>query len=207
VKSYQLIVNDICKTYPSPAGDVDALKHVSFNVEKGDFIGVMGKSGAGKSTLVNMITGVDALTSGSIVIEGTPIHTLTEDQRNTWRGQHIGIVYQSFELLNQLSVLENITLAMDFCGKYHGIKSNDRALQLLQQVEIAEHAHKLPTAVSGGQQQRVAIARALANDAPWQMTQPSWWLTNPPVIWTARPARPLWTCFLLYRRTERPSLW
>ncbi len=164
MKSYQLIVNDICKTYPSPAGDVDALKHVSFNVEKGDFIGVMGKSGAGKSTLVNMITGVDALTSGSIVIEGTPIHTLTEDQRNTWRGQHIGIVYQSFELLNQLSVLENITLAMDFCGKYHGIKSNDRALQLLEQVEIAEHAHKLPTAVSGGQQQRVAIARALAND-------------------------------------------
>ena len=164
MKSYQIVVDDICKTYPSPAGDVEALKHVSFNVEKGDFIGIVGKSGAGKSTLVNMITGVDDLTCGSIIVEGTSLHTLTEDQRNTWRGQHIGIVYQSFELLNQLSVLENITLAMDFCGNYQGKKSNERALQLLEQVEIAEHAHKLPTAVSGGQQQRVAIARALAND-------------------------------------------
>lgn len=164
MKNYQIVVDDICKTYPSPAGDVEALKHVSFNVEKGDFIGIVGKSGAGKSTLVNMITGVDDLTCGSIIVEGTSLHTLTEDQRNTWRGQHIGIVYQSFELLNQLSVLENITLAMDFCGNYQGKKSNERALQLLEQVEIAEHAHKLPTAVSGGQQQRVAIARALAND-------------------------------------------
>jgi len=164
VKNYQIVVDDICKTYPSPAGDVEALKHVSFNVEKGDFIGIVGKSGAGKSTLVNMITGVDDLTCGSIIVEETSLHTLTEDQRNTWRGQHIGIVYQSFELLNQLSVLENITLAMDFCGNYQGKKSNERALQLLEQVEIAEHAHKLPTAVSGGQQQRVAIARALAND-------------------------------------------
>lgn len=164
MKSYQIVVDDICKTYPSPAGDVEALKHVSFTVEKGDFIGIVGKSGAGKSTLVNMITGVDDLTHGAIMVEGTSVHTLTEDQRNTWRGQHIGIVYQSFELLNQLSVLENITLAMDFCGNYQGKKSNERALQLLEQVEIAEHAHKLPTAVSGGQQQRVAIARALAND-------------------------------------------
>jgi putative ABC transport system ATP-binding protein len=164
VKNYQIVVDDICKTYPSQAGDVKALKHVSFNVEKGDFIGIVGKSGAGKSTLVNMITGIDDLTSGSIIVEGTSIHTLTEDQRNTWRGQHIGMVYQSFELLNQLSVLENITLAMDFCGNYQGKKSNERALQLLEQVEIAEHAYKLPTAVSGGQQQRVAIARALAND-------------------------------------------
>ena len=164
MKNYQIVVDDICKTYPSPAGDVEALKHVSFNVEKGDFIGIVGKSGAGKSTLVNMITGVDDLTCGSIIVEETSLHTLTEDQRNTWRGQHIGIVYQSFELLNQLSVLENITLAMDFCGNYQGKKSNERALQLLEQVEIAEHAHKLPTAVSGGQQQRVAIARALAND-------------------------------------------
>ena len=164
MKSYQIVVDDICKTYPSPAGDVEALKHVSFTVEKGDFIGIVGKSGAGKSTLVNMITGVDDLTHGAIMVERTSVHTLTEDQRNTWRGQHIGIVYQSFELLNQLSVLENITLAMDFCGNYQGKKSNERALQLLEQVEIAEHAHKLPTAVSGGQQQRVAIARALAND-------------------------------------------
>ena len=160
----QIVISEVCKTYPSPAGDIEALKHISFSVSKGEFVGIIGKSGAGKSTLVNMITGVDSLTSGSIIVEGTPIHTLTEDQRNIWRGQHIGVVYQSFELLNQLSVLDNIALAMDFCGNYKVDKSNEQALELLRQVEIAEHAYKLPTAVSGGQQQRVAIARALAND-------------------------------------------
>ncbi len=159
-----IVANDICKTYPSMAGGVQALKHISFTIAEGEFIGVLGKSGAGKSTLVNMITGVDTLTSGSITISGVQIDQLSEDQRNTWRGHHVGIVYQSFELLNQLSILENITLAMDFCGEYQGKKSIDRALQLLDQVEIKAHAYKKPSAVSGGQKQRVAIARALAND-------------------------------------------
>jgi len=164
VKTYQIVVDNICKTYPSLAGGVEALKHVSFNVDKGDFVGVVGKSGAGKSTLVNMITGVDTLTSGSIRVGEVEIHQLSEDQRNVWRGRHIGMVYQSFELLNQLTLLENITLAMDFCGNYRGKKSVERAMQLLEQVEIGAHAYKNPTAISGGQQQRVAIARALAND-------------------------------------------
>ena len=159
-----IIANDICKTYPALAGGVQALKHVSFTIAEGEFVGVVGKSGAGKSTLVNMVTGVDTLTSGSIIINGVEINQLSEDQRNNWRGHHVGIVYQSFELLNQLSILENITLAMDFCGEYQGKKSINRALQLLDQVEIKAHAYKKPSAISGGQQQRVAIARALAND-------------------------------------------
>lgn len=157
-------VRDISKVYPSLAGDVEALRHISFNVDAGEFVGVVGKSGAGKSTLVNMITGVDTLTSGSISVGGVQIHRLSEDQRNVWRGRHIGMVYQSFELLNQLTLLENITLAMDFCGNYQGKKSVEHAMHLLEQVEIGAHAYKLPTAISGGQQQRVAIARALAND-------------------------------------------
>ena len=157
-------VNDICKTYPSLAGDIEALKHISFKLERGEFVGVVGKSGAGKSTLVNMITGVDTLTSGSIRVGEVEVHQLSEDQRNVWRGRHIGMVYQSFELLNQLTLLENITLAMDFCGNYQGKKSVEHALHLLEQVEIGAHAYKNPTAISGGQQQRVAIARALAND-------------------------------------------
>jgi len=164
VKNQLIEVNDIGKTYPSPAGGVEALKHISFQVDAGEFVGVVGKSGAGKSTLVNMITGVDTLTSGSIRVGEVEVHQLSEDQRNVWRGRHIGMVYQSFELLNQLTLLENITLAMDFCGNYQGKKSVEHALHLLEQVEIGAHAYKNPTAISGGQQQRVAIARALAND-------------------------------------------
>jgi len=164
VSKHLIIVDDIGKIYPSLAGGVDALKHVSFKVNAGEFVGVIGKSGAGKSTLVNMITGVDTLTSGSISVGGVQVHQLSEDQCNIWRGRHIGMVYQSFELLNQLTLLENITLAMDFCGNYQGKKSIERAMHLLEQVEIGAHAYKKPTAISGGQQQRVAIARALAND-------------------------------------------
>lgn len=164
MNSHLIEVSDIGKTYPSPAGGVEALKHVSFRVNAGEFVGVVGKSGAGKSTLVNMITGVDTLTSGSIRVGEVEVHQLSEDQRNVWRGRHVGMVYQSFELLNQLTLLENITLAMDFCGNYQGKKSVERALHLLEQVEIGAHAYKNPTAISGGQQQRVAIARALAND-------------------------------------------
>ena len=157
-------VRKACKTYPASSAGVKALRDVSFKVPRGAFVCIIGKSGAGKSTLVNMLTGVDTLTSGSVVVAGVSVHTLPENQRNVWRGRHIGIVYQSFELLNQLTVLDNVVLPMDFCGRFQRGKSRQIAMNLLAQVEIAEHAMKLPTAVSGGQQQRVAIARALAND-------------------------------------------
>jgi len=157
-------LDHVNKTYPTASGGVQALKDVSFTIQPGEFVGIIGKSGAGKSTLVNMVTGVDTLTSGTVEVDGVSVHALSENQRNVWRGRHIGIVYQSFELLNQLTVLDNVVLPMDFCGRFQRGKSRKMAMELLAAVEIAEHAMKLPTAVSGGQQQRVAIARALAND-------------------------------------------
>jgi putative ABC transport system ATP-binding protein len=142
------------------------LQGVTADVHRGEFVTITGKSGAGKSTLVNMITGVDTLTSGAVWVDGVPVHTLDEDQMTLWRGRAIGIVYQSFELLPQLSLLDNVLLPMDLCGLFQQRKSIARAKQLLAQVGLEEHMTKPPTRISGGQKQRVAIARALANDPP-----------------------------------------
>ena len=113
-----------------------------------------------------MITGIDVLTSGEVFIDGLSLHTLDENQRATWRGRTLGIIHQSFQLLPMLNLVENIMLPMDFGGVYRRGGSRQRAMELLQLVELEEHARKLPIYISGGQQQRVAIARALANDPP-----------------------------------------
>ncbi len=152
------------KVYQTAAGATAALKGVNLEVYPGEFVGIIGKSGAGKTTLVNMITGVDHLTSGEVWVNGVPVHTLGEDQLAPWRGRTLGIIYQSFHLLPALSLLDNIILPMDLCGLYRPRKSAERAMELLREVELEDHAYKLPSAISGGQQQRVAIARALAND-------------------------------------------
>lgn len=161
-------MRDVVKVYTTAAGEFNALKGINLQVNKGEFVGVIGKSGAGKSTLLNMITGVDRLTSGEVVINtnGSPvsIHQLDEDQIAFWRGRNLGVVFQSFQLLPMLTLVENITLPMDLCGKFNSRQSRQRALDLLRLVEIEGHADKLPSQISGGQQQRVAIARALAND-------------------------------------------
>jgi putative ABC transport system ATP-binding protein len=157
-------LREVVKNYQTAAGDYQALKGISAEIQPGEFLGIVGKSGAGKSTLVNMITGVDRLTSGVVWIGDTAIHMLDENELATWRGLNIGVVYQSFQLMPTMSLLQNIMLPMDFCGLYNPKESKERAMQLLEQVDIAEHAHKPPTRISGGQQQRVAIARALAND-------------------------------------------
>lgn len=157
----------VVKTYSSEAGGFTALRGVDLSIQRGEFLGIVGKSGAGKSTLLNMLTGVDNVTSGEVVVraaEEVHIHRLDEDALALWRGQTMGVVYQSFQLLPMLSLLENVMLPMDLCGQYSPRKSRERALELLRLVEIEEHAHKLPAFISGGQQQRVAIARALAND-------------------------------------------
>lgn len=159
-------LRDVVKTYPTAAGDFLALKKITADFHPGEFVGIVGKSGAGKSTLVNMVTGVDHLTSGEVWVGDTPVHELDENEMALWRGRNIGVVYQSFELLPTLSLLDNVMLPMDFCGLYQGRQSLKRAEALLTQVGLAEHMHKPPTRVSGGQQQRVAIARALANDPP-----------------------------------------
>lgn len=163
-------LRDVIKVYSTAAGDFTALKGINAQVDKGEFLGIIGKSGAGKSTLLNMITGVDDISTGEVVVRGngreTYVHQLDEDELALWRGQTMGIVYQSFQLLPMLTLIENITLPMDLCGLYHPRKSKERALELLEMVELEEHAYKLPSFISGGQQQRVAIARALANDPP-----------------------------------------
>jgi putative ABC transport system ATP-binding protein len=159
-------LQNLSKTYRTAAGEVRALKDVSAEFWRGEFAGIVGKSGAGKSTLINMLTGVDRVTSGRVEIGGTCITDLGEDDTALWRGRHIGVIYQSFELLPQLSLLENVILTMDLVGNYRGRASLERAEALLAEVGLAAHVHKPPTRISGGQQQRVAIARALANDPP-----------------------------------------
>jgi putative ABC transport system ATP-binding protein len=156
----------VSKTYKSAAGDFRALDGISAEFRRGEFVAIVGKSGAGKSTLVNMITAVDHLSAGQVFVNGASMHELSESAAALWRGRHLGVVYQSFELLPTLSLLENVMLPMDFCGLYQPGKSRERALDLLTQVGLAAHVNKPPTRISGGQQQRVAIARALANDPP-----------------------------------------
>lgn len=161
-------MRDVVKVYSTAAGDFPAVKGVSLQINAGEFVGIIGKSGAGKSTMLNMITGVDHLTSGEVIVNANDssvsVHKMKEDEVAYWRGQTMGVVFQSFQLLPMLTLIENITLPMDLCGNFHPRRSRERALELLRLVEIEEHADKLPALISGGQQQRVAIARALAND-------------------------------------------
>ena len=154
------------KTYQSAAGKYQALKTIDLKINRGEFVGIIGRSGSGKSTLINMITGIDRPSAGEVLVGDTPVHTLNENQMARWRGRNLGIVFQFFQLLPNLSVLDNIRLPMDFCKTYPARERRGRAMKLLEMVEMGEHAHKLPSALSGGQQQRVAIARALANDPP-----------------------------------------
>ena len=159
-------LQQVHKFYKSAAGDFHALNSVDLQINAGEFVSVIGKSGSGKSTLLNMITGIDRPTTGEVHVNGTPVHKLNENRMARWRGKNLGIVFQFFQLLPTISVVENIMLPMDFCRTYPMRQREKRALELLELVELSDHAYKLPTALSGGQQQRVAIARALANDPP-----------------------------------------
>ncbi len=166
-------MQNVVKTYLTGEVPFVALDHVNLDIQQGEFLGITGKSGAGKTTLLNMISGVSKVTSGTILFHGVnnqsptpaiPIQTLNEDKLALWRGENLGIIYQSFELMPTLSLVENVMLPPDFSGAYHPIVSKKRALELLELVEIADHAYKIPAHISGGQKQRVAIARALVND-------------------------------------------
>src|SRR5215204_1840493 len=157
---------EVHKYYKTAVGDYHALNSIDLHIQSGEFVSIIGKSGSGKSTLLNMITGIDHPTSGEVFVNGTAVHELNENRMARWRGKNLGIVFQFFQLLPTISVIENIMLPMDFCHTYPMREREQRALDLLEMVELKEHAYKLPTALSGGQQQRVAIARALANDPP-----------------------------------------
>lgn len=159
-------MSNVQKYYKTAIGDYHALKSVDLQINAGEFVSVIGKSGSGKSTLLNMITGIDRPSAGKVYVNGTAVHELNENKMARWRGKNLGIVFQFFQLLPTISVIENIMLPMDFCRTYPMREREKRALALLELVELADHAYKLPTALSGGQQQRVAIARALANDPP-----------------------------------------
>lgn len=159
-------LRQVVKTYETAAGKFTVLKSIDVAVDKGEFVAVIGKSGSGKSTLVNMITGIDRPTSGEVYVGDSAIHKFNESQMAVWRGRNLGIIFQFFQLLPTLSLIENVMLPMDFCNLYSPGERRKRAMQLLEQVEMGEHAFKLPSAVSGGQAQRVAIARAMANDPP-----------------------------------------
>jgi putative ABC transport system ATP-binding protein len=154
------------KAYKTEAGPFLALRGIDLQVNRGEFVSVVGKSGSGKSTLINMFTGIDTPTAGQVMVAQTAIQELDENDMAAWRGRHLGIVFQFFQLLPTLTLLENILIAMDLADKIPADERYDRAMELLAQVETDDDAHKFPAAVSGGQQQRAAIARALANDPP-----------------------------------------
>lgn len=157
-------LHQVVKTYVSSAGSFTALKGIDLRIESGEFVAIVGKSGSGKTTLINVLTGIDRPTSGEVYIADTPVHQLDEGQLAAWRGANLGIVFQFFQLLPTLTVLENVRLPMDFGNLYTPAEREERALCLLDLVGIVEHAYKLPSHLSGGQQQCAAIARALAND-------------------------------------------
>jgi putative ABC transport system ATP-binding protein len=163
----QLIdLRNLVKNYKTGGGEVAVLKEINLAIGPGEFVSVMGPSGSGKSTLINMITGIDRPSGGEVLVDGQAVHALTEDQLARWRGRSIGVIFQFFQLIPTLTILENTILPMDFCGKFAARERSPRAMRLLERVGIPEQADKLPSTLSGGQQQRAAIARALANDPP-----------------------------------------
>ncbi|MGC1376528.1 MAG: ATP-binding cassette domain-containing protein [Anaerolineales bacterium] len=159
-------LRNVIKTFKNAAGEFTVLKGINLTLSTGEFIAIVGKSGSGKSTLLNMVTGIDHPSAGEVIINGTNIYTMNESQRSLWRGKNLGIVFQFFQLLPMLSLLENVMLPMDYANIYDFDERPKRALRLLAMVGLEEQAHKLPIAVSTGQQQSAAIARALATDPP-----------------------------------------
>ena len=159
-------VRNLVKRFAVGEGEVTVLKNISFQVKRGEFLSIVGPSGSGKSTLINMFTGIDRPSEGEIEVGGTKIDEMNEGQLAQWRGQNLGLVFQFFQLLPALSLVDNVILPMDFANKFERKERRERAMGLLDTVGLADQALKLPGMVSGGQQQRAAIARALANDPP-----------------------------------------
>lgn len=159
-------LQQVVKTFKNAAGEFHVLKGIDLTLQRGEFVAIVGKSGSGKSTLLNMMTGIDHPSGGQVVINGQNIYEMNESERALWRGRNLGIVFQFFQLLPMLTLLENVMLPMDYVGMYDFDERPKRAMELLKMVGLEKQAHKLPAAVSTGQQQSAAIARALANDPP-----------------------------------------
>ena len=161
----QSVINlqNVEKIYKTKAGPLRVLKGVDLEIKEGEFVAIVGPSGSGKSTLINMITGIDRPTSGEVHVAGQRLTNLNENQVAKWRGRNVGVVFQFFQLLPTLTVIENVMMPMHYTGTYKG-QRKDRAMELLDMVDLPDVAHKYPSQISGGQQQRAAIARALSNN-------------------------------------------
>ncbi|MDQ3733404.1 MAG: ABC transporter ATP-binding protein [Actinomycetota bacterium] len=159
-------VRDVVKTYPLSAGDFTAVDHVSLHIAQGEFVAIVGRSGSGKTTLLNLLAGIDRPTSGTVRVADADLGSLSESGLAAWRGRSIGLVFQFFQLLPTLTVVENVMLPMDFAKTVPAGQRRDRAQQLLERMGVGDQADKVPATLSGGQQQRAAIARTLANDPP-----------------------------------------
>lgn len=154
------------KSFQVGDSEIPVLKELSLEVHAGEFISIVGQSGSGKSTLLNMVTGIDFPTSGEVLVTGQDVNTMSENELAAWRGKNVGIIFQFFQMLPALSLLQNVILPMAFAGILPRNQRKDRATELLELVGLGDQLHKLPNMVSGGQQQRAAVARALANDPP-----------------------------------------
>jgi putative ABC transport system ATP-binding protein len=154
-------VENACKRYRVGQREIMALNGASLSVEPGEWIAIVGPSGCGKSTLLNLLGGIDAADSGVVEVAGRSLVGLSEDRLAAWRGREVGIVFQFFQLMPTLTVLENVILPMDLAR--NGTDRRQRAMALIEQMGVADVANHLPSELSGGQQQRAAIARALAN--------------------------------------------
>lgn len=159
-------LKQVNKAYPQAGALQTVLHDINLEVVSGEFLAIVGPSGNGKSTLLNLLTGIDHPTQGQVVINGTDLQKLSSEKLARWRGANVGIVFQFFQLLPTLSLLQNVMLPMDFLGKLPKRQRHMRSMQLLERVGLADAFDRLPSQVSGGQQQRAAIARALANDPP-----------------------------------------
>jgi len=158
-----LVMERLCKNYELGTVELKVLRDIELTINEGDYVAIMGPSGSGKSTLLNMIGCLDRPTSGDYWLGGQNVSLLDDDQLSMIRGARIGFIFQSFNLINQLNVVENIEVPMYYQG-YSESESAERAIELATMVGLDERLDHRPSELSGGQQQRVAIARALAND-------------------------------------------
>ncbi len=159
-------LRNIVKRFPVGDDEITVLHDISLDIMPGEFVSIVGPSGNGKSTLLNMVTGIDRPSDGNVIVTGRDVVGMSENEMARWRGQQVGIIFQFFQMLPSLSLLQNVSLPMEFASKYGRSERRERALHLLDLVGLADQANKLPSMVSGGQQQRAAIARSLATDPP-----------------------------------------
>ncbi len=157
-------LRNVSKEFALASGVFTALSDINIIFRAGEFTSVVGRSGSGKSTLMNMITGIDQPSSGEVIVDGSLIHNLSENNRARWRGRNLGIVFQFYQLIPVMSLLENVMLPMQIMGEKDLAICESKALELLDSVGLREQADMRPSRVSGGQQQCAAIARSLAND-------------------------------------------